>query len=55
MKPWTGDLDGMIERREIRILTVFYKYYIAYKLIMESKAERAQAAEQMKGASQPVR
>jgi membrane-bound lytic murein transglycosylase MltF len=32
-----------------------YKYYIAYKLIMESKAERAQAVEQMKGASQPVR
>jgi membrane-bound lytic murein transglycosylase MltF len=32
-----------------------YKYYIAYKLIMESKAERAQTLEQMKGASQPVR
>jgi membrane-bound lytic murein transglycosylase MltF len=32
-----------------------YKYYIAYKLIMESRAERAQAAEQMKGANQPAR
>jgi membrane-bound lytic murein transglycosylase MltF len=32
-----------------------YKYYIAYKLIMESRAERAQAAEQMKGAAQPAR
>jgi len=32
-----------------------YKYYIAYKLIMESRAERAQAVELMKGASQPVR
>ncbi len=32
-----------------------YKYYIAYTLIMESRAERAQAAEQMKGALQPVR
>jgi membrane-bound lytic murein transglycosylase MltF len=32
-----------------------YKYYIAYKLIMESRAEREQAVEQMKGASQPAR
>ncbi len=24
-KPWTGDLDGMIERRVIRVLTVFSK------------------------------
>jgi membrane-bound lytic murein transglycosylase MltF len=32
-----------------------YKYFIAYKLIMESRAERAQAVEQMKGASQPAR
>jgi membrane-bound lytic murein transglycosylase MltF len=28
-----------------------YKYYIAYKLIMESRAERAQAVEAMKGQS----
>jgi membrane-bound lytic murein transglycosylase MltF len=26
-----------------------YKYYIAYKLIMEARAEKAQALEQMKG------
>ena len=32
-----------------------YKYYIAYKLIMESRLEREQAVEQMKGASQPAR
>ena len=32
-----------------------YKYYIAYKLIMESRAERSQAVEKMKGASQPAR
>jgi membrane-bound lytic murein transglycosylase MltF len=32
-----------------------YKYSIAYKLIMESRAEKAQAIEQMKGASQPTR
>jgi membrane-bound lytic murein transglycosylase MltF len=32
-----------------------YKYYIAYKLIMESRAERDRAVEQMKGASQPDR
>jgi membrane-bound lytic murein transglycosylase MltF len=32
-----------------------YKYYIAYKLIMESRMEREQAVEKMKGASQPVR
>ena len=32
-----------------------YKYYIAYKLIMESRVERERAVEQMKGASQPVR
>lgn len=24
-KPWTGDLDGMIERRAIRVLTVYSK------------------------------
>jgi membrane-bound lytic murein transglycosylase MltF len=27
MKPWTGDLDGMIERRIIRILTVYSKTF----------------------------
>lgn len=27
MKPWTGDLDGMIERRTIRILTVYSKTF----------------------------
>ena len=25
MKPWTGDLDGMIERGVIRVLTVYSK------------------------------
>jgi membrane-bound lytic murein transglycosylase MltF len=25
MRPWTGDLDGMIERRTIRVLTVYSK------------------------------
>jgi membrane-bound lytic murein transglycosylase MltF len=30
LKPWTGDLDGMVERRMIRVLTVLSKtfYYI---------------------------
>jgi hypothetical protein len=28
-----------------------YKYYIAYRLIMEARAEREKAAEQMKGQS----
>jgi membrane-bound lytic murein transglycosylase MltF len=32
-----------------------YKYYIAYKLILESRMEREQAVRTMKGASQPVR
>jgi len=27
MKPWTGDLDGMIERRMIRVLTAYSKTY----------------------------
>jgi membrane-bound lytic murein transglycosylase MltF len=27
MKPWTGDLDGMIKRRVIRILTVYSKTF----------------------------
>jgi membrane-bound lytic murein transglycosylase MltF len=27
MKPWTGDLDGMIERRVIRVLTVYSKTF----------------------------
>jgi ABC-type amino acid transport substrate-binding protein len=27
MKPWTGDLDGMIQRRVIRILTVYSKTF----------------------------
>ncbi len=27
MKPWTGDLEGMIERRVIRILTVYSKTF----------------------------
>jgi membrane-bound lytic murein transglycosylase MltF len=31
-----------------------YKYYIAYKLLMESRAERERAVEQMKGTGQPV-
>jgi hypothetical protein len=27
MKPWTGDLDGMIKRRFIRVLTVYSKTF----------------------------
>ena len=27
IKPWTGDLDGMIERRIIRVLTVYSKTF----------------------------
>jgi hypothetical protein len=27
MKPWTGDLDGMIERGVIRVLTVYSKTF----------------------------
>ncbi|MNM87097.1 membrane-bound lytic transglycosylase F [compost metagenome] len=27
MKPWSGDLDGMIERRVIRVLTVYSKTF----------------------------
>ena len=27
MKPWTGDLDGMIERQTIRVLTVYSKTF----------------------------
>ncbi|WP_448144903.1 hypothetical protein [Pseudomonas silesiensis] len=27
MKPWTGDLDGMIDRRIIRVLTVYSKTF----------------------------
>ena len=27
MKPWTGDLNGMIERRIIRVLTVYSKTF----------------------------
>ena len=25
MRPWTGDLDGMIQRRVIRVLTTYSK------------------------------
>jgi membrane-bound lytic murein transglycosylase MltF len=32
-----------------------YKYYVAYKLLMEARAEKEQALQQMRGASQPVR
>ena len=27
MKPWTGDLDGMIERRTIRVLVAYSKTF----------------------------
>jgi hypothetical protein len=27
MKPWTGDLDGMLKRRLIRVLTVYSKTF----------------------------
>ena len=27
MKPWTGDLDGMIKRQVIRVLTVYSKTF----------------------------
>jgi membrane-bound lytic murein transglycosylase MltF len=27
MKPWTGDLDGMIDRQVIRVLTVYSKTF----------------------------
>ena len=31
-KPWTGDLDGMLKRRVIRVLTVYGKaFYFTYK------------------------
>jgi hypothetical protein len=33
-KPWTGDLDGMIERRVIRVLTVNSKtFYFVDKAV----------------------
>jgi membrane-bound lytic murein transglycosylase MltF len=32
-----------------------YKYYIAYKLLMEARSEREQAIEQMEGAGEPAR
>ena len=39
MKPWTGDLDGMIERRVIRILTVYSKtFYFADKGVQRGGA-----------------
>ena len=34
MKPWTGDFDGMIERRTIRVLTVYSKtFYFVDKAV----------------------
>jgi hypothetical protein len=27
LKPWKGDLDGMIERRTVRVLTVYSKAF----------------------------
>ena len=30
-KPWTGDLDGMIERRVIRVLTVNSKTHLFHR------------------------
>ena len=27
MQPWTGDLDGMIERGRIRVLTIYSKTF----------------------------
>jgi membrane-bound lytic murein transglycosylase MltF len=53
MKPWTGDLDGMVERRMIRVLTTYSKtqYFIdrgtprgtAYDqgMLLESEVNRA--------------
>jgi membrane-bound lytic murein transglycosylase MltF len=39
MKPWTGDLDGMIERRVIRILTVYSKtFYFVDKGVQRGAA-----------------
>jgi hypothetical protein len=60
-KPWKGDLDGMIERRLIRVLVVpsrtfykigaetvtyvsnIFKYYVAYRLIMEQRKDKSRA------------
>jgi membrane-bound lytic murein transglycosylase MltF len=39
MKPWTGDLDGMIERRLIRVLTVYSKtFYFVDKGVQRGAA-----------------
>jgi membrane-bound lytic murein transglycosylase MltF len=43
-----------IGEETVTYVSNIYKYYIAYKLVMESKAAREQTLEQMKGASQPV-
>jgi membrane-bound lytic murein transglycosylase MltF len=41
-KPWTGDLDGMIERRVIRILTVYSKtFYFVDKGVQRGGAYEA--------------
>jgi ABC-type amino acid transport substrate-binding protein len=39
MKPWTGDLDGMIKRRFIRVLTVYSKsFYFVDKGVQRGAA-----------------
>jgi ABC-type amino acid transport substrate-binding protein len=39
MKPWTGDLDGMIKRRVIRVLTVYSKsFYFVDKGVQRGAA-----------------
>ena len=39
-KPWTGDLDGMIERRVIRILTVYSKNFYFRRRETHRKGQR---------------
>jgi membrane-bound lytic murein transglycosylase MltF len=42
LKPWTGDLDGMIERRFIRVLTVYSKtFYFINKAVQQGIAYEA--------------
>jgi len=51
MRPWKGDLDGMVERRMIRVLTVHSNtfYFLAYKRIVEQQEAREKAKKERRG------
>ena len=49
-KAWTGDLAAeKIGQETVTYVSNIYKYYIAYRLVMDSQASRKEAIEKVKG------